>query len=876
MQSNKVIKKVLSNGLTILIKPSSVVPKVSVQLWYNVGSKDEKTGEKGIAHLIEHMIFKGTKRLSECDINLITHKLSGYTNAFTSYDYTGYLFDFPSQQWEPSLAILADCMHNATFKEEHLNSELKAVIQELKMYKDNYVASVVEDLVGMIFPDHPYHHPIIGYKQDLWNLRRDALVSFYKKHYIPNNATLVIIGDVDPERAIELAMKEFGHLAPNFEYRKEEFYHGNDLQSKSVILYRDVQVPSYVCAWEIPGAIDKADYLIDIVIWILADGKGSRLYKKLVDDLELVTDLEAFTYDLFDTGVLFFYFQPREGVSVDKILEVVNRELADIVANGVTHKEIVRAIKQVEVDYLSILESFSKQAYEVGKFYLATGDENYAYTIPERPTDELAIEVQSFVRTFLRPTLMHRGAIEPIAEQEKEHWLLLQEISDEEDERILSGRTREADVEEGCYVNEIAVLPPKPFKFPRPHIRVLENGLKVLSHEAKHIPKIDFLVDFLVDQKYDPKGKEGLCAFVAALLLEGTKDYTAHEFADTAETLGMSISSSPGQIRMSLLSEDLPKALELLQQMLVHASMNPDAIERIRARMLSALKEFWDSPDQFAGQLVRQEIYKDHPYAKNAMGTAEGVQSITREDIVAFSKKYLSPRGARLAIVGDTGRYNVVELLSEALKSWHGPAIEPLVYPQIQPVTWHEVNYPIMRDQTVLYYGALSVNRLDEDYDKLLLFDQIFTGGVLGSMASRLFDLREQSGLFYTISGSMLSHVEKDKGLIVVRTIVSNDRLKEAEVAIEYVINTAADEISDDEFTEAQQALTNALVGAFESNISTAATFLTLDKYGLPSDYFDTRVERLAQITKKQMQDVVKRYLTTERFMLVRAGRVAK
>ena len=173
-----VSKKILENGLTVLVRSSHAVPKVSIQLWYNVGSKDEKTGEKGIAHLIEHMIFKGTKKLSESDINMITQKLSGVCNAFTSYDYTGYLFDFPSHHWQEALPIMADCMRNCTFKEEHLNSEMKAVIQELKMYRDNYSSSLIEHMISAIFNDHPYHYPIIGFKHDLWSLKSADLISF--------------------------------------------------------------------------------------------------------------------------------------------------------------------------------------------------------------------------------------------------------------------------------------------------------------------------------------------------------------------------------------------------------------------------------------------------------------------------------------------------------------------------------------------------------------------------------------------------------------------------------------------------------------------------------------------------------------------------
>ena len=171
-KAGTVSKHVLDNGMTILVRPIHTVPKVSVQLWYNVGSKDEMDKERGIAHLIEHMTFKGTKKLSESDINFVTHMLSGSCNAFTSYDYTGYLFNFPTQHWKESFNIMADCMTNCSFKDYMLNSEMKAVIQELKMYRDRYERSLVDEMIGMIFADHPYHHPIIGYKQDLWSVSR--------------------------------------------------------------------------------------------------------------------------------------------------------------------------------------------------------------------------------------------------------------------------------------------------------------------------------------------------------------------------------------------------------------------------------------------------------------------------------------------------------------------------------------------------------------------------------------------------------------------------------------------------------------------------------------------------------------------------------
>ena len=182
MHNSRVIQTKLDNGLTILVCPKKDAEKVSIQLWYNVGSKHEKSGEKGIAHFIEHMIFKGTTKLTESDINLTVSKLSGSCNDFTSYDYTGYLFDIPVANWDKVLPIMADCMQHCTFKQEHLNSEVKAVIQELKMYKDQHVSDLSEKMIQSIFSDHPYHYPIIGFKQDLWTVDRDALFNFYKKH----------------------------------------------------------------------------------------------------------------------------------------------------------------------------------------------------------------------------------------------------------------------------------------------------------------------------------------------------------------------------------------------------------------------------------------------------------------------------------------------------------------------------------------------------------------------------------------------------------------------------------------------------------------------------------------------------------------------
>ena len=524
-KTNPVSKKVLKNGMTILVHPVHTTPKVSLQIWYNVGSKDEKSGEKGIAHLIEHMIFKGTQKLTESDINIVSHMLSGSINAFTSYDYTGYLFNFPTQHWQEALPIMADCMLNCAFKDEHLNSEMKAVIQELKMYKDDYQSSLIEELLSAIFPDHPYHYPIIGFKQDLWSVRGADLAKFYKKHYAPNNATLVVVGDVESDQVFALAEKYFGEIKQNPDYKKDTYYHNKSISSKAVTLYRDIQQPFHTLVFVVPGIAHRNEQILDLTSWILGTGKSSRLYKKIVDEEQLATSLATSYYDLFDHSLFFIMFEPKTIQDIPVIEKLIQEELASIVAQGVTEQELTRAIKKAQMKLYSVLENTEKQAYSIGKHYLATGDENYIFNYLTKPTPALAQEIKDLLATYFRPSVAHQGTVLPLVEQEKPFWADLQHESDKEDAAILSARKRETPLDEPSYAKTIKVKDPQSFKFAQAQTFTLSNGAKVLAYNnPTGIPKINIIVELKARPFYDSNEKPGLYNFMTSVLSEGTEN----------------------------------------------------------------------------------------------------------------------------------------------------------------------------------------------------------------------------------------------------------------------------------------------------------------------------------------------------------------
>lgn len=874
MANSSVFKKVLSNGLTVLIIPRHETPKVSAQIWYNVGSKDEQSGERGIAHLIEHMIFKGTKKLTESDINVLTYKLSGSCNAFTSHDYTGYQFDVPSQHWHEVLPVMADCMENCTFKQSLLNSELKAVVQEIKMYNDDYVSTLIESMVSSIFPDHPYHYPVIGYKQDLWNLNRDHLEKFYKKHYGPNNATLVVVGDVDIDTTLAQVEEYFGVLKPLENYKKEEFYHSPDICSKHVTLHRDIKQPVVLLSWVVPGCKKQKEYLLDLISWVIGAGKGARLYNKLVTELGIATELQSFVYDLFDQGLFFIYIQPNNMADIELIKEIVIQEIEHYRNNPVTDQELHRAQKKTEMDFLSLRENNQKQAYLLGKTYLATGDENYLQHYCDYPQENLKTDIQEIFSKNFAASCMHTGYVLPIADQDKALWLDLQKVSDQEDARVLGGVVREGVVEQASYANSIEVKKPSHFDFPQAEKFLLENGLTVLYYNRPDIGKIDLVMDLQAKHFYDSADHQGLSMLMTDLLQEGTKNYTAQELAEELESYGMELNTFPGQFGMTMLSADAHKGLELLYEVLTQPCFDNESIERIRNQVLSELKIFWDTPRQFSGQLLREKVYGSHPYSQNIMGVEQAVKSFTRDDIVKAHKEYISPYNGRIAIVGDLSGYDIKNLLESTLGRWQGPKVAQKDFPELQAVKAEAFNYPINRDQVVLCYGGLSVSRFSEDFDKLLLFDQIFTGGFLGSMSSRLFALREQTGLFYTIGGSLLAGSNQEPGMVYIKTIVSNDRLEEAEIAIEGVIAEGAKNLTQQELEEAQRALTNSMVDNFSSNRQMATTFIFLDKYDMPSDYFDVRAKQLYSVTIDDIKETVDQYLDINKMVKLRIGRL--
>lgn len=867
----KVIQKKLSNGLTVLIRTVKNAPKVALQMWYHVGSKDEQPGEKGMAHFIEHMVFKGTEeKLSESDIIAVSQKLSAYINAFTSYDYTAYVFDVPVANWKQVLPIFADCMQHCKFDSEHMNSEVKAVIQELKMYKDHNLWSLREALTPVIFEEHPYHYPIIGYKQDLWSLHRDTLIKFYKKYYVPNNATLVIVGDVNPEEVFQEVKKEFEAIPQGSDNLHRQYFINDSLQSKTVKLYRDVEQPLVEFAFLIPGFKEKESFFFDIIACLLAQGKGSRLYKILVDELQLATSVDAHKDDMQDRDVFAIIVQPKDAKDIDRIKAVILDQIYDLSYNPIAQSEFRRALKFAQIAREHLFESVHDQAVAIGHSYTILKDKEYPFNCSDVPEAQVHEKVVKYLKEYFRPSLCHQAEMLKLCDQDRDYYNRLQHQSDELDTQILFGKERCSEIECERYAPTVQVLRYQKKSFPKPNEKILKNGLKVLFYDNPDNELIEIAVQYKADHIFDPESEQGLSAMVSKLLIEGTKKYSGGMLVKEADSYGIGIHATPGMISLTCLAQDLEKAFELLYEMLNNAELKEKDLEKIISNTQADLIRYWDTPFQSIDQVAAEHIYKNHPYGFMQTGTAQTLKNITQTKCAEFYKNKLTADQACLAIVGNLQKCNIESLLEKYCASWRNTPVVDVIFSAIEPIKPCVITLEKNRDQVALAFAGLSVSRTNPDYDTLLIFNQILFGG----MSSRLFEIREGTGLFYTYKGSLFERAAEQPGMIFIKTIVSKDRLQEAEKVIAECLNTAVDTITEEEFEQAKEVIINSFPMRFETNEKTAATFLFLEKYHLSNDYFENRIDNIRALTLQNLKAVGKKYVGTDKLFTVKIGRI--
>ena len=362
----------LENGFRALLAPRRSLPVVASVLWYRVGSRDERTGETGLSHFLEHMMFKGTDRYAKGSIDMLTAKMGGNNNAFTDNDGTAYYFALASDRWETALEIEASRMRDCLLDSQEFASEKNVVLEELAMGEDDPWRPLYQAAETLLYQVHPYHHPVIGYRQDLEQLGVDGMRAYYDRHYGPNRAFLVVAGDIDVERTAARIRELFGTLPQNAVARRDVLAEPVQQGERRATLNTPHAVARLCLAFPTTRTGERDDYALDVLAHDLGIGKNSRLYKRLVLEDESVTDVSVINETRLDPGALFVLAELREGASLQQVETAIREEISALARTGVAKSDLTRIRAQIRAGFLFQDESVLDHALKLARFEALT------------------------------------------------------------------------------------------------------------------------------------------------------------------------------------------------------------------------------------------------------------------------------------------------------------------------------------------------------------------------------------------------------------------------------------------------------------------------------------------------------------------------
>ncbi|MCB9879971.1 MAG: insulinase family protein [Planctomycetes bacterium] len=361
----------LDNGFRALLVERSALPVVATVCWYQVGSRDERTGETGVSHFLEHMMFKGTERFGKGQIDLQTSKMGGSNNAFTDTDSTAYYFSLASDRWETALEIEASRMRDCLLDPAEFASEKSVVLEELRMGEDEPWRPLYQVVESMMFQAHPYHHPVIGYREELERLTVAQMRDYYQRNYGPNRACLTVVGAIDKSRTKKRITELFGGL-PRAEDRRPAIGEPAPLGERRAVMRTRHSVARMAIGFPTCRMGERDDYALDLIAHDLGNSKNSRLYKRLVVKDETVADVSVMNETRQDPGGFFVLCELHPGADPARVERAIREEVALLARDGVAEKDLKRIRTQIRASFLFQDETALDLAMKLARFEAGT------------------------------------------------------------------------------------------------------------------------------------------------------------------------------------------------------------------------------------------------------------------------------------------------------------------------------------------------------------------------------------------------------------------------------------------------------------------------------------------------------------------------
>jgi zinc protease len=817
-------KWVLPDGLTVIVQEDRSAPVASVQAWCGTGSIDEAEHlGAGLSHILEHMLFKGTKTRTTNAIAQSIQDAGGYINAFTSFDRTVFWIDIPKDGVPAALDILSDAMMNSTLPPDEYVKEQEVIRREFAMSFDDPDRMAGQLTFKTAYQKHPYRLPVIGELEVYNQLTQQQVMDYYKTRYVPNNLTFVVVGDVDAERVHQQLATYFKaypekSLKPVFIPQEPP-----QLGRREVHEEFATELTRLSLTWHIPEITHPDVPALDLLSTILGDGRSSRLYRRVREEAGLAYGVSAFSYTPGDPGLLGIDAtvdpQKREPTQ-QLILQIVD----EIKTGGVTPAELAKAKKISLSHQLGSLTTMRGQASDLGSNWFLTRNLNFSRDYLAAVQKVTLDDVRRVAGKYLTEenltviSLNPKGSLASKAEAAKP---------------ISAGEIQKFE---------------------------LSNGLRLLVREDPRLPLVSIASVFRGGLLAETPETNGITQLMAKVLVKGTKTRTAEQIADTLEAVGGSLSSDAGNnsfnVSLDVTKPDLKLGVELLSDILLNATMPEKAVAREKEVQLAGIREEEEQLTAVARNILRKALFPQHPYALRAKGSPESVAKLTQKELLEFRDRYLVAKNGVIAVFGNVKADEVKKLFEQSLSAMKPGDLTLTGAPPPRPLAKTvAVEDKKEKAQGVLMVGFLGSDMFSPDRSALELIDEASS-----DIGSRFFvRIREQMGLAYYVGSSQMLGLVPGLFAFYLGTDPQKIERVKTELLSE-IQKLAAEGLTSQELARAKKKLIGQQQIANQSNDSFSYMTALDELYGLGFDHYKSLEHDANVVTMEDVKRVASKY----------------
>ncbi|WP_299191400.1 pitrilysin family protein [uncultured Erythrobacter sp.] len=875
----------LENGLTVIVHEDRKAPIVGVAVWYNVGSKDEPEGQTGFAHLFEHLMFNGSENAPADYFQYLAEMGATDYNGTTNFDRTNYFQTVPRPALERALWLESDRMGYllGAVTQEKLDNQ-RGVVQNEKRQGDNQPGGLVfYEILDQLFPDgHPYAHSVIGSMADLDAASMDTVQTWFRDRYGPNNATLVLAGDISAEEARPLVERWFGPIARG-PVNTQAAADIPTLDAPVRTVMRDqVAATSINLYWPAPGIMSEDLVALNVGTAVLGGLLSSRLDEVLVRDEQLAVSVNAGNFDFQRVGVINVGATLKDGVEAEVLEARLNELIAEFVAEGPSEDEVRRAATSNLAGTIRGLEQvggFGGKAVALARGEVLAGDPGFA-------VDQLALLASitpedvtaAMQRWMTRPafTLVLEPG-ERDAEYEEAASVAAEEeaADDNASERDRTAEEITVSVERPAPpIDSVAQL-----DFPEFQRTTLANGMQLTYAQRDAVPATYITMSFDAGTAADPVDMRGLETLTLGLFDEGTANLTSQEIAEARERLGVNISLGGGDDRstftLSALSANLAPSLDLFRQVIREPAFNEDDLERVKAQTITGIRQQMRSPSGIAQRAIGAELFgNDAPYGGTE--TIESVSAITRDDLVAFKDTWIRPDNGEVFVISSLSMDEVVSQLNGAFGDWTAPdmAVGEKDFSNLASETTDGgrivlINRPNSPQSFILGAQITPLDASDPAYVDFTNANNSLGGNFLARLN---MNLRETKGWSYGVRGG--TQARQNTVVYAISGGVQADRTGDSvsELLREVTEFLTTNGVTEEELTRNVASEIGELPGRFETSGAVLGAMQSIALYNRPDDYYEGLVGQYSAQTADSLDAAARAALDADDFVWVVVG----